>query len=121
MALPALVHVAFIILIVVLTRPNVLGLWRALYIENGLFSSTTVELLSKMYGTFPEFATLHGWVHIVVGDIFMARWAYLDALERDTPAWLVAFVAVLIAFFGPIGVIVYLLIRLRYVRVGRAA
>ena len=120
-ALPALVHVVFIILIVVLTQPDVLGLWRALYIENGLFGSTTVALLSRMYGTFPEFATLHGWVHIVVGDIFMARWVYLDAFERGTPAWLMALVAILIGFVGPMGVIIYLLIRLRSARVGTVA
>jgi ABA4-like protein len=120
-ALPALVHVVFIILIVLLTRPNVLDLWRALYVENGLFSSTTVEFLSRMYGAFPEFATLHGWVHIVVGDMFMARWAYLDAVERTIPAWLIAVMAMLIGFVGPMGVIIYLLLRMRYIRVGIAA
>ena len=112
-ALPALVHVVFIILIIVISRPDVLSLWRALYIEHGLFGSTTVLFLSEMYGSFPEFATLHGWVHIVVGDLFMARWAYLDALTRRTPAWFLRLVALLIGFLGPIGVIVYVVVRTR--------
>src|SRR5262245_53035924 len=81
-ALPALVHVAFIAFILMFIRPDVIALWRELYIENGLFSAATIEFLSRMYGTFPEYATLHGWVHLVVGDMVMARWAYLDALER---------------------------------------
>jgi hypothetical protein len=113
-ALPALVHVVFIILIVVISRPDVLGLWRALYIKNGLFGSTTVLFLSQIYGSFPEFATLHGWVHVVVGDLFMARWAYLDALTRRTPVWLLQLVALLIGFLGPIGVIVYVVVRTRF-------
>lgn len=111
LALPAFVHVAFIATILAFSRPNVVGLWQDLYIEHGMFSSTTVEFLSHLYGTYPEFAILHGWVHIVVGDLFMERWAYLDALTRHIPSWLISFVALLIVFTGPIGVIFYLILR----------
>ena len=44
----------------------------------------------------------------------MARWAYLDALERAVPSWRMALVAALIGFMGPVGVTVYLLIRPRW-------
>ena len=115
-ALPALVHVGFILVIVCVARPDVFQLWRSLYLEHGMLGSTTVTLLSQLYGQFPEYATLHGWVHVVVGDIFMARWAYLDALERGVPGWLMALVAALIVFLGPVGVIVHLIIRPRYNR-----
>ena len=115
-ALPALVHVGFILVILVVARPNVLQLWQSLYLEHGAFGSTTVLFLSQLYGQFPEYATLHGWVHVVVGDIFMARWAYLDALERDVPGWLMALVAALIAFMGPVGVIMHVIVRARYRR-----
>lgn len=120
LALPAFVHVAFIAAILALSRPNVVGLWQKLYIEHGMFSSTTVEFLSQLYGTYPEFAILHGWVHIVVGDMFMARWAYLDALTRHTPSWLISFVALLIVFTGPIGVIFYLILRPYFTKVKTA-
>lgn len=113
-ALPTLVYGLFLLLILLLLRPDVLGLWRALYVENGLFGATTVAFLSRVYGTFPEYATLHGWVHLVVGDMVMARWAYLDALERATPAWLIALVAFLISVVGPLGLLLYLAVRLRY-------
>ena len=119
-ALPALVHVAFILVILGVVRPDVLGLWRSLYLEHGMLGSTTVTMLSQLYGQFPEYATLHGWVHVVVGDIFMARWAYLDALERGVPSWVMALVAALIAFLGPVGVIVHLIIRPRYHRASMA-
>ena len=120
-ALPALVHVAFILVILFVARPNVLQLWQSLYLEHGAFGPTTVLFLSELYGQFPEYAVLHGWVHVVVGDIFMARWAYLDALERGLPSWLVALVAALIAFTGPVGVITHLVVRPRYHRVSAGA
>jgi hypothetical protein len=112
-ALPALVHLVFIILILILLRPDVLGLWRSLYIENGMFSSSTVLFITKIYG-FPEFAILHGWVHVLVGDMVLARWAYLDALDRATPSWLISLVALLICLVGPLGAIAYLALRPRY-------
>ena len=110
--LPALVHVVFVVLIIILIRPDVLGLWRTLYIENGLSSVTTIEFLSRLYGRFPEYATLHGWVHLVVGDIVMARWAYWDALEHGVASWLIALVTVLIGFIGPVGIVFYLVLRM---------
>jgi len=120
-ALPALVHVAFILVILIVARPNVLQLWQSLYVEHGVFGATTVSMLSQLYGQYPEYATLHGWVHVVVGDIFMARWAYLDSLERAVPSWRIALVAALIAFMGPVGIIAYLLMRPRGIRLSPAA
>ena len=113
-ALPALVHVGFIGVILLVARPDVLALWRALYVEEGMFGAGTVRLLSSLYGQFPEYATLHGWVHVVVGDVFMARWAYLDGLERAAPGWVLRLTAALTVFVGPVGVVVYLLLRPRH-------
>ena len=99
-ALPALVYVAFVILILAESRPDALGLWRAQYIENDLFGPGAVALLSRLYGRHPEFAALHGWIHLVVGDLFIARWMYLDAADRNIPAWQIALMALLIGFLG---------------------
>lgn len=49
----------------------------------------------------------------MVGDLFMARWPYLDALARKAPGWLVRLIALLIGFVGPIGVIVNVVVRPR--------
>jgi hypothetical protein len=117
MALPAGVHVIFVTVIVLVLQPDVLGLWRSLYVEHGLFSSATITFLSELYGAFPEYAILHGWVHLVVGDMFMARWAYFDALERGVVSWVIALVAILIGFIGPIGLVLYLLLRLRFSKI----
>lgn len=60
------------------------------------------------------YATLHGWVHVVVGDLFMARWAYLDGVEQNAPGWMLALISLMIGFVGPLGVITYVLIRPRF-------
>jgi hypothetical protein len=111
---PALVYLLFVVLIVLLTRPDVLDLWRALYIDSRLFSTQAVALLSNLHGTYPEMAILHGWAHLVVGDLFIARWAYWDALRRETPTWIIAAVVGLTGFLGPIGLVPYLLLRAHY-------
>jgi hypothetical protein len=115
-ALPALVYVAFVVVILAESRPDVLGLWRSLYVENSLFGTGAVTLLARLYGTHPEFAVLHGWMHLAVGDLFIARWMYLDAVDRTIPAWQIALAALLIGFLGPIGLAVYLLRRLAALR-----
>lgn len=112
--LPSAVHGSFILCISIWLKPDVLGLWRGLYLENGLFGTTTVAFLSKVYDMYPAYATLHGWVHVVVGDLFMARWAYLDGVEQNAPGWMLALISLMIGFVGPLGVITYVLIRPRF-------
>ena len=108
---PVVIYVLFLLLIVLLLRPDVLGLWRELYITKGLFGSATVQFLSEMYGRFPEYAALHGWAHLLVGDMFMARWVFLDATERAVKRPITAVIIALIGFVGPVGVLVYLPVR----------
>ncbi len=108
--MPVGIYVLFLLLIVLILRPDVLGLWRELYITRGLFNHSTVQFLSEMYGRFPEYATLHGWAHLVVGDMFMARWVFLDATQRAVKRPITAVIIALIGFVGPVGVLVYLLV-----------
>lgn len=112
-ALPALVHVVFALLIVVIARVDVLALWQQLYLDSGFLTTAAVQFIARTYGDNPHFAILHGWVHLLVGDIFMARWAYLDALDRDLPNWRIALTAIAIGLVGPFGVLLYLALRWR--------
>ena len=113
--LPVIIYLLFILAIIFLLKPDVIGLWKSLYVETGMFSKTAIELLSKLYGNYPEYTTLHGWVHIVIGDMFMARWAYIDAIERNIESWKISIASILIVFMGPIGIGIYLLIRKRWI------
>ena len=110
-ALPAGLYMVYLALVVGLLQPDVVGMWRAFYLESGFFSAAAIRFLSSAFGEHVALAVLHGWVHVVVGDLFMARWAFLDAITRDTPRWQIPLVALLTAFLGPIGVVVHLVTR----------
>ena len=64
----------------------------------------------------PEGA-LVGWVHFLTFDLFVGRWVYLDSQEKKLSPWLMAPVLFLILMMGPLGFLVYLMIR----AVGRVA
>ena len=78
-----------------------------------------IKTLVRIIQSFRELPCV-GWVHVVVGDNFMAHRAHLDALERGMSNWAMALVAGLIAFLGPAGMIVHLIIRSRSKRAGPA-
>ena len=58
----------------------------------------------------PDGATI-GWVHFLAFDVFVARWAYLDSQARSLSAWLMAPVLFLTLMLGPMGLLVYLVLR----------
>jgi hypothetical protein len=58
----------------------------------------------------PTGATI-GWVHFLAFDLFVGRWAYLDGRERQMRVWLASPVLFLILMFGPLGLLLHLLLR----------
>ncbi len=76
----------------------------------GQLASPSLEGIAALLGT-PAGATA-GWAHFLAFDLFVGRWAYLDAIERGTPAWFMAPVLFMTLMFGPIGLLAYLLVRL---------
>ncbi|MBF5044988.1 DUF4281 domain-containing protein [Aggregicoccus sp. 17bor-14] len=65
--------------------------------------------VAALLGT-PEGATI-GWVHFLAFDLFVGRWAYLDARERGVSPWLMAPVLLLTLMMGPLGLLAYLGLR----------
>jgi hypothetical protein len=109
--LPVLVYAVFIVAIIVFLKPDVIELWKNLYIDTGLISSSAVRLLSQLYGNYPEYAILHGWAHVVIGDLFIARWVYFDAINKNKNQLLISLVCIVIGFLGPLGFLLYVIIR----------
>ncbi len=69
----------------------------------------TLAGISALLGT-AQGATI-GWVHFLAFDLFVGRWAYLDSRERSITAWLASPVLFLILMVGPLGLLIYLGLR----------
>ena len=64
------------------------------------------------------FATATGaaavWAHVIAFDLFVGRWIWLDARERNAPWWVVSPLLVLTILLAPFGVLLYLGLRTRW-------
>lgn len=69
----------------------------------------TVANIVALLGT-PLGSTI-GWMHFLAFDLFVGRWAYLDAIDRGIPAILMAPILFLTLMLGPLGLLLYLLLR----------
>ncbi len=58
----------------------------------------------------PTGATI-GWIHFLAFDLFVGRWVYLDSRERHLTAWLISPILLMVLMFGPMGLLLYLLVR----------
>jgi Domain of unknown function (DUF4281) len=71
--------------------------------------------ISALLGT-PEGATI-AWMHFLAFDLFVGRWAYLDSRERGISAWLMAPILFFILMLGPLGFLLYLVVRLGWIKI----
>jgi len=55
---------------------------------------------------------LAGWIHYLAFDLFTGAWETRDALRLGLSRWLVGPCVVLTFLFGPLGLALYLLLRL---------
>lgn len=65
--------------------------------------------IAAFLGT-PAGATI-GWAHLLAFDLFVGRWVYLDSRERNISAWLVSPILFVVLMFGPLGLLLYLVVR----------
>ena len=73
-----------------------------------LLNPTLEEIMRLM--AQPEGATI-AWIHFLVFDLFVGRWAYLDARERGMPVLVSSPVLFFVLMFGPLGFVAHLLAR----------
>lgn len=72
-------------------------------------TNPTLDGISALLGA-PTGATV-GWVHFLAFDLFVGRWAYLDSRKRRVSPWLVSPALFFVLMFGPMGLLLYLLLR----------
>jgi len=87
---------------VILVLPNVATLLPAL-------AQPTLAGIAALLGT-PEAAAI-AWAHFLTFDLLTGRWAYLDSRSRKISAWIMAPVLLLTFLLGPLGFLLYLLVR----------
>jgi len=78
-----------------------------------------LDVIAALLGT-PQGATI-AWVHFLAFDLFVGRWAYLDSRQRSTSAWIVSPLLFLILMVGPLGLLLYLFVRLLPARTNQPA
>ena len=68
-----------------------------------------------LYGLMVGFSVPHlvmaGWIHYLVFDLFVGAWEVRDAVRRDVPHWLVVPCLMLTLMLGPIGLLLYIIVR----------
>jgi hypothetical protein len=95
-AIPLLLSAAYLILIVMFFG-------RA---EGGFDSLANVM---KLFTN--EWATLAGWIHYLAFDLFVGTWEVKDSQARGISHWFVIPCLVLTFLFGPIGFLLYSILR----------
>src|SRR6266705_1385331 len=94
-AAPALLYAALVL-------PRLGAIWPAI-------ARPTLPGIATLLGS-PEGATI-AWVHFLAFDLFVGRWIYLDSQERRLSAWVTAPALFLTVMLGPMGFLLYLIIR----------
>lgn len=75
----------------------------------GGLANPSLEGLAGLLGT-PQGVAV-GWIHFLAFDLFVGRWIYLDSRERGITAWLVGPALFFTFMAGPLGLLLYLLLR----------
>ena len=96
-------------LYVILVLPGMAGLI-------DLLAAPSLDTIAAALST-PRGA-LMAWVHLLAFDLFAGRWAYLDSRERQVTAWLASLALLFIYMLGPLGLLLYLGLRVAYRRDG---
>ena len=75
-------------------------------------ASPTLGGIRELLGTAGGAAA--AWAHLLAFDLFVGRWSWLDSRTRGVPALVMSPVLLLTILLGPLGLLVYLLVRGRY-------
>lgn len=78
----------------------------------GSLSNPTLADIAKLLGT-PQGALI-AWAHFVTFDLLTGRWAYLESRARRYSAVVMAPVLFFILMLGPLGFVLYLVVRYVY-------
>ncbi len=100
-----------------IVAPLILGATYIALIASGAFTAAPEGAgFSSLEGVMALFtvpsAVLAGWVHYLVFDLFVGAWEARDAKRRGFPHWLLIPCLLLTFLLGPVGLFLYLILRM---------
>ena len=85
------------------------------YMLFGYGSSLENIDMTTLYGVMSAFAAPHvvvaGWIHYLIFDLFIGAWESRDALRLGIPHLLVIPCLLTTLFVGPVGLLLYVIVR----------
>lgn len=88
----------------------------------GIFTAVLNPTLAGITGFLsdPTNATI-AWAHFLAFDLFVGRWVYLDGRSRNISPWFISPTLFLVLMLGPIGFLLYLVVRTAVARQSQPA
>ena len=95
--------------------PGLIGVAYAILIGRGLRSGTgggfgSIEAVRRLFGD--DAALAAGWLHYIAFDLFVGTWIAAEGLDAGASRLLVLPCLLLTFLFGPLGLLVFLMLRL---------
>ncbi len=82
----------------------------------GAVDFTTLEGVRNIFGN--DMGVLVGWAHYLVFDLFVGAWEARDAQRRGISHWILVPCLALTFMLGPVGLLIYLVVRVGVKRGG---
>ena len=107
-----------VILPLILSLTYVYVIYQAILLDEHLFDIFKLYLsLDNLYTVFAtESFLLVFWLHFLTLNIFLGSWVSRDGVKHNMSRGLVSFPLILIYFTGPLGLVLYWVIRIFYAK-----
>ena len=107
-----------VILPLILSLTYVYVIYQAILLDEPLFDIFKLYLsLDNLYTVFAtESFLLVFWLHFLTLNLFLGSWVSRDGVKHNMSRGLVSFPLILIYFTGPLGLVLYWVIRIFYAK-----
>ena len=107
-----------IILPLILSAAYIYIIYQAILLNEPIFDVFKLYLnLDNLYTVFAtESFLLAFWIHFIILNLFLGTWICSDGLKHNIPRSLVFLPLILVYFTGPVGLVLYWIIRVFYAK-----
>ena len=110
------IFVNSVILPLILATAYIYVIYQTILLEENLFETFKLYLsFDNLYTIFAvESFLLAFWLHFIALNLFLGSWVSRDGVKYIIPKSVVFVPLVLIYFFGPLGLVIYWMVRIFY-------